>query len=479
MLDRPNAIMTIRHLGAFDLKWVLIRRIVSAALLCIAVGVAIVLSDAAAGARRQNLDVSKTISDVLKLQLLRIDSALDLRQRYPDWSSVLNFTLQPGQCVILAVPRDTTHSRCIGTDSRQLKAPSWFAAFYDAVFLGNVDTVEIITHQTNNRGTLEVTANRDALAYQAWVSVSDMLRLSLALIAIMCVLVYVAVERALRPTGDILASLLNLANGDLTVRLPRYRLRELDRISDGINSLAQQLRVTMAERSEFARRLINAQEQERRHIARDLHDDVGQQLTALSGLGASIKSSVEDDEPISKFEVDELVKVTGSALLSLRATLAYLRPLEIDNLGLRASLDGLVSDHNRRSRGSTHYYLTTSGDVDVFDPDTSAHIYRIVQEALNNAARHAGARAVAVSLINSGPVAKQDGSTHQDVRLTIEDDGSGWAEASAASISGKYGLLGMRERVSALGGVLSVGSSPQGGASLRVQFGVLDSRAAT
>lgn len=477
MLDQPKAFMTIGSLGAFDLKWVLIRRIVFAALLCVAVGVAVVLSNAAAEARRQNLDVSKTIGDVLRLQLVRIDSALDLPQRFPDWTVVLNHALQPGQCVILAVPRGTTHSRCIGTDSRKPTAPGWFVTVYDRIFLTDVDTVETIVHRTDNRGTLEVTANRAAVAYQAWVSVSDMLRLSVALIAIMCVLVYIAVDRALRPTSDILTGLSNLANGDLTIRLPRYRLRELDRISNGLNSLAQQLGVTTVERSEFARRLINAQEQERRHIARDLHDDVGQQLTALSGLAASIQSSLNDQQPISKFEVDELVKVTGSAVHSLRTTLAYLRPLEIDDLGLRASLDGLISEHNRRARGATHFQLETSCDIDKFDPDTSAHIYRIVQEGLNNAARHAGAKAVVVSLASDGATGMRAGSTQQNVILSIEDDGAGWTNSTAISSNGNFGLLGMRERVSALGGRLTIGSSPQGGASLHIKFAVSDLRA--
>ena len=338
MLDRPTAFPAMKRLGAFDLKWVLVRRILFATILCALVGAAIVLSSVASEAKQKNAEIAKTIGDVLRLQLVRIDSALDLPQRFPDWNAVLDFTLQPGQCVIFSSVTGNPHSRCVGVASNAPAAPAWFVQIYDTLFLTNIDTPTRIDHRTDHRGTLEVTANRPGIAYQAWSSVSDMLRLSLALIVIMCFLVYVAIDRALRPTSDILSGLDRLASGSLAIQLPQYRLRELDQISGAFNRLANELRVTIGERAEFARRLLNTQEHDRRHIARELHDDVAQQLTALSGLAASIQSSLNDKEPVSKFEVDELVKLTGTALDSLRTTLTYLRPQEIDDLGL--SLDG-------------------------------------------------------------------------------------------------------------------------------------------
>jgi len=459
-------------LSAFDLKWVLIRRILLAALICVGVGVGIVLSNVASEARRQNLQIANTIADVLKLQLVRIDSALDLPQRYPDWTAVLNYTLEPGQCVNLTVPNEASHSRCIGTDASIPGAPRWFERFYNNMLLRNVDASLRIVNRTDYRGKLEVTANRASIARQAWVSTSDMLRLSLALIIIMCILVYVAVDRALRPTGEILEGLSTLARGDLTKRLPRYRLRELDLISNGLNTLSERLQVATVERTELARRLIDAQEQERRHIARDLHDDVAQKLTAMSGFAASIQSSFDDGAPIDRREVEDLVRTSGAAMRSLRETLTYLRPQEIDDLGLRASLEGLTAQYNELSRGKTHFQLSIEGQVDLFDAETAAHIYRIVQEGLNNAARHANASTVSVRLVNKGAVTMTDGSSQDSVELTIGDDGAGWSGNPTRAASGNLGLLGMSERVSALGGRLSFGTSLQGGALLNAQFAV-------
>lgn len=476
MLERLRPLPTARRDGVLDLKWALIRRNVIAALICVAFGVGIVLTNAATEARRQNLDVSKMIGGVLKVQLVRIDSGLDRPQSFPNWAAVLEYSLLPGQCIKLVVPHRTSHSRCIGTDSSTPNAPGWFLAIYVAYFLGNVDAAKPIVHKTETMAILKVTASKGALASQAWASVSSMLRLSVVLIAIMCLLNYVAVGQALKPTGEILSGLSKLTNGDLGARLPHYRLREMNQIAEGFNSLADQLRVTTLERLEFARRLIGTQEQERQHIARELHDDLGQQLTGLSGLAASIQSSLNGNEPVSRLEVDEMVKATGFATQSLRNTLTFLRPLEIDDLGLKASLEGLIFEHNRRARGSTRFGLETSGEVDRFDPETSAHIYRIVQEALNNAARHADADSVKVSLVNKGAEAMEGGSIVEHVLLSIEDDGSGLGEQPNGGLNVGYGLIGIRERVSALGGQLWMGSLPQGGLSVRVDFKVPDMR---
>jgi len=460
-----------KRFGAFDLKWVLVRRILLAAVLCVAVGAGVVLSNVANEARQRNSAVSDTISRVLKLQLVRIDSALDLPQRFPDWTAVVDFTLDPGQCVRFASTTGQVYSRCVGVEGSAASAPTWFSVVYESVFLRNVDTTEQVVHRTDNKGVLDVTVNRLSIAHQAWLSVSDMLRLSVALIAILCVLVYVVVDRALRPTADILEGLSSLAAGDLTVQLPRYRLRELDKISTGLNHLTKELQTTTSERAEFAKRLIETQERERRRIARELHDDVAQQLTAISGLSASISSTLGDQSGAGT-EAKELVRVSGRAIRSLRDTLSYLRPQEIDELGLVASLDEMVAEHNRRARGKTSFTLSTSGAVDKFDADVSAHIYRLVQEGLNNAVKHAGATKVSVSLSNTGIVEKQDGSSEEAIELAIEDDGTGILDAKHTANSDSLGLMGMRERVSALGGRLDMGVSAHGGASLHVVFAV-------
>lgn len=463
MRDLHHKQQPSRRLGRYDLKRVLVGRILLATTLCVAVGATIVLSSIATDARRQNEETAKAVAGHLELQLSRTDPALGLPQRFPDWQTVVDFSLQPGQCVKFTTAGSNVFSRCVGVERGVAATPEWFSRAYEAVFLSSVDAVIPLQHRGLSRGTIEVTISRLAVAHQAWLSVSDMLRLSVVLLAIMCGLVYAVVAKALNPTAEILSGLSRLAGGDLSAQLPRYRLRELDQISAGFNHLATELRVTTAERSEFARRLIAVQEQERQHIARELHDDVAQQLTAIGGLAASIRSSLSSTAPQLEASANDLVAASGNAMRALRSTLTQLRPPEIDELGLVASLEALISERNRQS--GAKFLLVTSGPLDAFGPEASAHIYRIVQEGLNNAVRHAGAKTIKVSLVNAS---KANGSQRDAIHLQIEDDGVGWPKRASAAEG--FGLPGMRERALALDGTLSLATSDSGGAAIRVQF---------
>ena len=457
--------------STLDLKWLLVRRIVIVAVLCVMGGAGVVLRDVAAETRRQNQEVVETIGKQLALQLVRIDSALDLPERFPDWGAVINYMLQPGQCVQFRHPDGrAAHSDCIGLDSSTLRAPTWFAPIYGPLFLGQADVERPLIHRGDPKGTVKATLDSTAVAARAWFEVSRMLGLWTTMIAVMCLLVYVVVDRALRPTNEILAGLNRLAEGDLSCRLPRFRLRELDRISEVFNDLAQKLQITTWERSRLARKLVDAQEKERRHIARELHDDVAQRLSALSCLATSIKSTAGKEAPTVLNETDELVAMACDAMRSLRETLTYLRPPEIDDLGLLPSLQGLIAEHNRRARDATRFVLQAQGRFDGLPAETAAHIYRITQEGLNNAVRHANARTVQV-ILQSRPgseAVRKDGS--DEIELTIVDDGTGAAPEHHGRRLGGTGLIGMRERVIALSGSLAAGPSPSGGFELRVHF---------
>ena len=124
-----------------------------------------------------------------------------------------------------------------------------------------------------------------------------MLGLTALVIGAICILQYGAMSRVLRPTKDILAGLDRLARGDLSSRLPRFQLIELQRISEAFNTLAANLERTTREKKELAAKLVDQQEQERLDLARDLHDELAQSLTAMSAVAASIKATAESECP--------------------------------------------------------------------------------------------------------------------------------------------------------------------------------------
>jgi len=456
-----------RRTDGLDLKWVLVRRIILVAILCMTGGALLVLRDVGQQATSQNEEAAATVAKQLALQLTRIDAALDRADRFPDWEVIVNYALHPGQCLqYLAQGSGKAYSNCQGMDMHAQVSPNWFVNAY-TIFPGQ-SVVELpLRHKGDVKGTVIATMDASAIAGRAWLELSRLLGIGAVMILAMCLLVYVAIERSLRPTAEILSGLNRLAEGDLVHRLPRFKMKELDRIAEVFNGLAQRLEVTTHERSDLARKLVDAQEQERRHIARELHDDVAQRLSAVNGLATSIKRACQHAAPSAARLSEELVSIASGTMRSLRETLTYLRPPEIDDLGLLSSVQNLVDGHNRLANGNTTFALETSGTFDDLPAEMSAHVYRIVQEGLNNAARHANARTVNVRLENSC-----DGGTNmRRIDLAVIDDGTS-TTAPARDGQGGVGLVGIRERVYALSGTFAAGQRSANGFELRVSFPV-------
>jgi signal transduction histidine kinase len=301
------------------------------------------------------------------------------------------------------------------------------------------------------------------MAGRAWTTIVPLLGFSAGLVAVLCLMTYLVINRALRPAQEILAGLNRLAGGDLIYRLPPFRLTELNRISEVFNSLAADLNKATIERTELARRLVDAQEQERRHIARELHDEIAQKLSALNAHAACLRTRAQRTAPNLATEANELENMASGLMLTLRRTLTYLRPQEIDDLGLIQSLEALVAQHNEGAAGRTEFSIETSGAVEHLRAETSAHVYRIIQEALTNASKHANARNVQVLL------AQNTESDHETIRLSVVDDGVGLPLDKTPSVS-RSGLIGMRERVLALSGKFTAGPLQSGGFGLEVEF---------
>jgi PAS domain S-box-containing protein len=202
---------------------------------------------------------------------------------------------------------------------------------------------------------------------------------------------------------------------------------------------------------EVSTQMQTAREDEQKRIARELHDDLGQQLTALKmGIAALEQQIAPDADATMRGAKSSLQGQIDSMLASLRRIAANLRPPMLDDLGLGAALEWLADDFTQR------FHMNVSLHVDIDDTDitpfASATLYRIVQEALTNVARHAQASEVTIEL-----------STDADVcKLRVEDNGRG-ALLKEASARGSFGLLGMRERVRQLRGTLTIDSAPDMG----------------
>jgi PAS domain S-box-containing protein len=213
---------------------------------------------------------------------------------------------------------------------------------------------------------------------------------------------------------------------------------------------------------ELSAQLINAQEEERKRISRELHDELGQTLTAMSIDLAIIKTALPaEPNPLVMERLNETSELVDQTLDQIRDLSLELRPSLLDDLGLVPALRWYVNGY--AERGSVDVQLETIGLDDRLSPAMETVLYRVCQEALTNVARHAQASRVHVRLERT-----EDGIT-----AVIEDNGVGFdAEQPAAPGSPRrgVGLLGIRERVSSQGGSIRVESRPESGTRLIVKI---------
>jgi two-component system sensor histidine kinase UhpB len=203
----------------------------------------------------------------------------------------------------------------------------------------------------------------------------------------------------------------------------------------------------------LSRRLLEVQEEERARLARDLHDDIGQALTALKIQLESLARS----EP----RVLECVETTRHALERVRQLSLSLRPLQLDDLGLVAALRSHI-DRQARVAGLTPHFDASEAPHAVA-PDIETACFRVAQEAINNVLRHAQARNVWVSLFIAG----------DSLALSVRDDGRGFDLEGArrrGAAGASLGLVGMEERAALAGGTLELRSAPGQGTVLLATF---------
>jgi PAS domain S-box-containing protein len=201
---------------------------------------------------------------------------------------------------------------------------------------------------------------------------------------------------------------------------------------------------------ELSSALQTIREEEKTHIARELHDELGQALTALKMDAAAIASELDPAQEALRKRSEDMKQLIDATVASVRRISADLRPVMLDNLGLVPTLEWLTREFSARTGIRVELDIPDENLGVGGDPATA--IFRIVQESLTNVARHAGASEVAVEVIN------EDGT----VVVRVRDDGKGIAEQDARK-SRSFGLLGMRERAYVLGGDLKVIRPPQGG----------------
>jgi two-component system sensor histidine kinase UhpB len=335
------------------------------------------------------------------------------------------------------------------------EAPAWFSR------LVSPPTQPTEIEFNGGRIVLKADASRSVL--DGWDDLMKVVGAAASGLVVANLLAYVLTRRALKPLGQVVAGLRRIGAGDYSTRLPPLPGEEARPIGEAFNRMAQvvqdsvearrvaaEAEANLAQSRELTRMIQTRIEQERAAIARELHDELGQQVTAIQSAGVSIAQRVRGQDPALE-QAARLVVETASQIYGVvRQIIARMRPLPLDHLGLAEALNDLLGDWHLQ-----HPQVEFTLDAESLPPDPgdtlSTAAYRIVQEAVNNALRHGAPSRVRIQV-------RADGV---DLAIRVIDNGRGlpvdWRQP------GHYGVLGMRERAVALGGSFELKQAEGGG----------------
>ena len=298
-------------------------------------------------------------------------------------------------------------------------------------------------------GALVVEGYPDDEIEEDWLYARRLLWIAGALAVLIWVAVFWSMKLALGPLEAILHGFSRLERGDFTTRLPAYGIEEMARLSGKFNRMAETLERTVDENRRLAERVINLQEEERRTIARELHDEIGQCLFAIQADTAGIEQLLGEERPETvRRRLDSLAATARHIQETVRAMILRLRPLVLDELELGDALKSLVASWLER-HAELSCSLQIGAPLGRLRQGVDIAVYRIVQECLTNVSRHAGASRVTVG------VRREQGAAPSLV-VEVSDDGCGLKPSAPLG----SGLTGMRERVQAMGGRLTLASQP-------------------
>jgi signal transduction histidine kinase len=308
----------------------------------------------------------------------------------------------------------------------------------------------------------------DASVRAAVSTLTAQLILTIMLVSITGVLVAVFLTWILtRPIISLAHATQAVAKGDFSPRVPRWANDEIGDLAEAFNSMTEELARTdeLRKEKEVLRRqllekVITTQEDERRRIARELHDSTSQNLTSLIVGLRVMETNCSQCASITK--ATDLRDVASKTLDEVHDLSMRLRPRVLDDLGLAAALERLVSEWQARYKIPVDVAIQLGERL---PGDVETAIYRIVQEALTNIARHAQARSASILVERHG----------DHVRAIVEDDGVGFDTESNHG-ERHLGLLGMRERAELLNGILTVESSPQHGSSIFIEIPLVEEK---
>jgi two-component system, NarL family, sensor histidine kinase UhpB len=342
-------------------------------------------------------------------------------------------------------------------------APAWYTALVSPA----VQTQQL---PLAGGGRLVLRADPTRATLDGWDELVPMLWALFGGFAAGNALVFIALTRALGPLAQVVQALGLMQRGQFQTRLPPLSGREAGLLGRAFNQMAQSVQDSLQARREarlaedalaqnrqLTQIIQQRIEQERGAIARELHDEMGQQVTAIKTIGVSIAQRVARIDPEIEASARLVAQCADEIYDGVHRLIARLHPLALDQFGLHDALSDLLADWRQRCPEMS-FTLQADAPLGELDDLHAASVYRIVQEAVSNAVRHAQADRIEVRLAACG----------RDLDLQVRDNGRGLGPDHAAP--GHYGVQGMRERAQSLGGRFAIGAGEAGGTAVSVHL---------
>ncbi|WP_299178953.1 histidine kinase [uncultured Neptuniibacter sp.] len=331
--------------------------------------------------------------------------------------------------------------------------PAWFTDLIPG--LQKLEEKHYFRYLPDGR-VLHLRGNIEDELEEVWESVQLVLLLFLLSAVISNLAISWGVKRGIKPVSDFVNALGAIKNGQYCARMESYSIREINELSGYFNAMAHSLEKAEGENRALTQELIRVQEAERAYLARELHDDLGQYLTGIRAQAYLVAAS-KDNPSLIGHVGEQISQHCDSMQTSFRKLIQNLHPVALERVSVLEAIRLLVSQWQTTHK--IHVQLDLPMHLPELEDERKTHVYRILQEALTNIAKHAGATAVYLGVA----LDRSDNCT-----VLVKDDGQGMCSPAMSGL----GIRSMKERAHFLHGALDIKTTESEGCSVKLSFPV-------
>lgn len=341
------------------------------------------------------------------------------------------------------------------------QAPDWFVSLLSSISDPWEPKRLPVVILGDHKGDIVISPDPSYEYGEIWNQLKDTLQLIGTFFILINALIVWILSSALNPIEHILFSLNQLEEGNLKTRIPHLKTKEVRLIGQKFNRMVKILEETIVKNHTLSQQLINLQETERKKLARDLHDEFGQSLTAIHADAAALKILANKEYPKIKPSVDAISHLSKYLMELVSGMLGRLKLGVLSELGLEEGLVDLIKTWQLRHPKIKLQYDLHLRSLPKVSETISVSTYRIVQECLTNISRHARAKHVAIQIKYEAK-----NKLNRFIDINIQDDGVGFSKPHRDG----FGLLGIKERIYEIHGKINIISKPKLGTALSIQL---------